>query len=89
MEKTRDHHDLNALWAMAFKQGLRVPQSPPSWADCLGGLHKWPYYLRYSGYSESSKDRKSAHGIVLLGAEPMTSELAVLLELVRDNLGNA
>jgi len=70
-------HDLNALWAMAYAQGLRVPESPPSWADCLSGLHEWPYYLRYSA---------GVHGIVSPGAEPMTSELAALLELVREQL---
>jgi hypothetical protein len=67
-------HDLNALWAMAFAQGLRISGSPPSWADCLSGLHKPPYYLRYS---------TGVHGIVSPAAEPMTSELAALL----DNVG--
>jgi len=70
-------HDLNALWAMAFAQGLRVPQSPPSWVDCLSGLHKWPYYVRYS---------TGVHGIVSPGAEPMTSELAALVGIVREQL---
>jgi hypothetical protein len=70
-------HDLNALWAKAFAQGLRVPESPPNWADCLSGLHKSPYYLRYS---------IGVHGIVSPGAEPMTSELAALLEVVREQL---
>jgi len=70
-------HNLNALWAMAFAQGLRVSQSPPSWVDCLSGLHDSPYYLRYS---------TGVHGIVSPGAEPMTSELAALLETVRGQL---
>ena len=70
-------HNLNALWAMAFKQGLRVQELPPSWVDCLSGLHKSPYYLRYS---------TSIHGIVSPGAEPMASELAALLEVVREQL---
>lgn len=70
-------HDLNALWAMAFAQGLRVPETPPSWADCLSSLHKSPYYLRYS---------TGVHGIVSPGAEPMTSELAALIEIVRGHL---
>ncbi len=78
--KGRNKHDLNALWATAFKQGLRVPEPPPSWADRLGGLHKGPYYLRYS------ENSKGAHGIVSPGAEPMTSELAALLEIVRGQL---
>jgi len=72
------YHDLNALWAMAFSQGLRVPESPPGWVDGLSGLHKRPYYLRYS---------TGVHGIVSPGAEPMTSELAALLETVQGQLG--
>ena len=70
-------HNLNTLWAMAFAQGLRVPESPPCWADCLSGLHKPPYYLRYS---------TGVHGIVTPGVEPMTSELAALLEVVQEQL---
>jgi len=70
-------HDLEALWAMAFEQGLRIPRSPPDWVACLSGLHKSPYYLRYS---------TGVHGIVSPGAEPMTSELAALLEIVRAQL---
>ena len=76
--KDRDvRHNLNALWAMAFAQGLRVPESPPHWVDCLSGLHDSPYYLRYS---------TGVHGIVSPGAEPMTSELSALLEVVRAQL---
>lgn len=70
-------HNLKALWEMAFAQGLRVPQSAPSWVDCLSGLHKHPYYLRYSA---------GVHGIVSPSAEPMTSELTALLEVVREQL---
>lgn len=70
-------HDLKALWGMAFAQGLLVSESLPSWADCLDGLHKYSYHLRYS---------TGVHGIVLPSAEPMTSELAVLIEIVREQL---
>jgi hypothetical protein len=71
-------HDLNALCAMAFAQGLRVPESSPTWVDCLSGLHKSPYYLRYS---------TGVHGIASPGAEPMTSELTALVGIVRGQLG--
>lgn len=71
------YHDLKALWEMAYTRGLRVPKSPYSWVDCLSGLHKNPYYLRYS---------TGVHGIVLPSAEPMTSELAALLEVVQEQL---
>jgi hypothetical protein len=70
-------HNLKALWEMAFAQGLRVPQSAPSWVDGLSGLHKNPYHLRYSA---------GVHGIVSPSAEPMTSELTALLEVVREQL---
>ena len=76
--KNRDvRHDLEALWARAFAQGLRVPESPPDWVTCLSGLHKSPFYLRYS---------TGVHGIVSPGPEPMTSELEGLLEIVRAQL---
>lgn len=76
--KKRDiRHDLEALWARAFAQGLRVPESPPDWVTCLSGLHKRPYYPRYSD---------GVHGIVSPGPEPMTSELEGLLEIVRTQL---
>lgn len=71
------HHDLDALWGMAFARGLRVPQSPPEWVDRLSGLHKRPYHLRYS---------TEVHGIVSPSPEPMASELRNLLETVREQL---
>lgn len=77
VKKPAIRHNLNALWAMAFAEGLGIQQSPPAWVDCLSGLHGSPYYLRYS---------TGVHGIVSPGAEPMTSELADLLELVRRKL---
>lgn len=70
-------HDLNALWALAFAQGLRISELPPNWADCLSGLHKSPYCLRYS---------TGVHGIVSPGPEPMASELAALLDAVGKQL---
>lgn len=70
-------HDLNALWAMAFAQGLRIVELPPHWVNCLSCLQKSPYYLRYS---------TGVHGIGTPGVEPMTSELATLLEIVRGQL---
>lgn len=70
-------HNLNTLWAMAYAQGLGIPESPPSWANCLSSLHRPPYHLRYS---------TGVHGIVSPSAEPMTTELAALLELVRVQL---
>ena len=73
-------HNLNALWAMAFGQGLRIPESPPDWVARLSDLHDRPYHLRYS---------TGVHGIVSPAAEPMTAELAALLETVRGQRGQA
>jgi hypothetical protein len=70
-------HNLRTLWAMAFEQGLHIPQLAPSWVDCLSSLHKNPYYLRYS---------TGVHGIVSPTAEPMTSELTALVEVIREQL---
>ena len=70
-------HDLNALWALAVSQGLRVQATPPAWADCLSGIHGPPFYLRYS---------TDVHAIRSPAAEPMASELKDLLELVREQL---
>jgi hypothetical protein len=67
-------HNLNALWELAVAQGLAVPKSPPSWVADLSGLHDSPYYLRYS---------PGVNGIVAPGAEPMTSELLALAEIVK------
>jgi len=70
-------HDLNALWELAFVEGLPIEKSPPTWVNTLSNLHKSPYYLRYS---------TGVHGIVTPGAEPMTSELAALVELAGQQL---
>jgi len=70
-------HNLNALWARAFEQGLQVSESPPSWVDCLSVLHDTPYYLRYS---------TGANAIPSPGTEPMTTELLALLDIVQRQL---
>lgn len=70
-------HNLNVLWSMAHADGLTIPCSPPQWADCLSHLHNSPYYLRYS---------TGVHILSTPAPEPMTSELAALLEQVRRQL---
>lgn len=77
LKNSKVRHDLKALWGMAFAQGLLIPELLPNWTDCLGSLHKNPYYLRYS---------TGVHAIVLPSAEPMTSELVALIEIVREQL---
>jgi hypothetical protein len=70
-------HNLSALWARAFADGLQVQETPPDWAECLSRLHNAPYHLRYS---------IGVHGIISPAAEPMASDLAALLETVREGL---
>ena len=71
-------HNLNALWASAASQGLRIQATPPDWVTCLSGLHGPPsYFLRYA---------TGVHAIVSPGAEPMVSELLTILEVVREQL---
>ena len=67
-------HNLNALWSLANSEGLNIPNQPPQWVECLSHLHKSPYYLRYS---------TGVHGLSTPAPEPMTAELAALLEQVR------
>lgn len=70
-------HNLIKLWNDALYDGLPVHKTPPAWVDCLNHLHNGPYYLRYS---------TEVHGIVTPRAEPMTSELSDLVEVVQQAL---
>jgi hypothetical protein len=73
--KTRKlRHNIVGLWAKAVADNLQVPSRPPHWVENLSRVHNEPYYLRYA---------EGIHGIVLPAREPMASELAALLELVR------
>jgi hypothetical protein len=77
VKQPKVRHNLNALWSLAHADGLNIQSSPPQWADCLSHLHGSPYYLRYS---------TGVHCISSPAPEPMTSELAVLMEQVRSQL---
>ena len=77
LKNKKVRHNLNALWRMAFEQGLRISETPPSWADRLSSVHNSPYYLRYS---------TGVHGIILPAVEPMVSELEALLDLIREQI---
>ena len=70
-------HNLNALWSLAHSDGLKIQSQPPQWVDCLSHLHDKPYYLRYS---------TGVHGIGTPAPEPMTTELAALVEQVQGQL---
>jgi hypothetical protein len=64
-------HDLIALWSLAAEEGMQISIAPPAWVSTLAHLHAAPYYLRYS---------TGVHGLVLPASEPMTSELAIVVE---------
>ena len=70
-------HNLNALWSLAHSDGLSIQSQPPQWVACLSQLHDSPYFLRYS---------TGVHGISTPAPEPMTTELAALVEQVQRQL---
>lgn len=70
-------HDLCALWAMAESDGLAISIPAPQWVECLSGLHKPPYYLRYA---------PSIHIIGTPPPGPMTTELEKLVRLVTQSI---
>jgi hypothetical protein len=77
---TKNHnlrHDLVALWNLASSEGLSIASTPPSWLVTLGHLHRSPYYLRYS---------TGVNGLVTPPAQPMTTELAALIDQVSQQL---
>ena len=72
------NHGLTAFWLRAVALGLPRSRTPPLWAENLDRLHKGPnYYLRYS---------KGVHAVSVPAHEPMVSELAEILEIVRVRL---
>jgi hypothetical protein len=71
-------HNLIGLWEMAAREGLRILASPPGWVNSLSLIHDHPYYLRYS---------TGVRGFPGPTVEPMASELAALLEIVREQIG--
>ena len=76
--KRKDQHDLVALWGMACKEGLNIPQVPPDWVAILSSGHGPNYYFRY---------QKGQGGTVVhIGQTPalipMTNGLKNLIEMV-------
>ena len=67
-------HNLLALWSLAQQKGLALPAQPPSWVECLSGLHDHPFYLRYS---------TGVNVIISPASEPMASDLQQLLGVVK------
>jgi hypothetical protein len=70
-------HNLLNLWSTAVAENLKVSRVPPGWVETLSDVHDAPYYLRYS---------TKIHAIVLPAMEPMTTELADLIDTVQRQL---
>lgn len=71
-------HDLVALWNMAYKEGLSIPQVPPDWCTILSSGHGPNYYFRY----QEGKRKTVVHGGQTPALNPMAVELKKLTEMV-------
>jgi hypothetical protein len=70
-------HNIGALWALASREGLAVPEIAPPWVCGLSDLHDKPYDLRYATRFQF---------LVLPAAGLMAAGVTDLLQLVRINL---
>ncbi|HET9536373.1 MAG TPA: hypothetical protein VFP43_13685 [Mesorhizobium sp.] len=67
-------HNIVGLWGQAVADGLPVQSTPPDWVEDLSRVHVKPFHLRYM---------RGLNGILLPAPEPMATELAELLEVVK------
>jgi hypothetical protein len=70
-------HNISALWALASREGLAVPDVAPPWVCGLSDLHDKPYDLRYA---------KRFQMLVLPSAGLMATGVIELLERVRQQI---
>lgn len=47
LKKQSIRHNLEDLWRMAEKKGLKIDIAIPNWCKILNSVHDKPYYLRY------------------------------------------
>lgn len=79
-------HDLVALWNMAYKEGMSIPQVPPDWCTILSSGHGPNYYFRYQMGQKTVSDgakKTVVHGGQTPALIPMAAELKKLIEMVR------
>ena len=74
----KDQHNLVALWDIAYKEGLSIPQMPPDWVTTLSSGHGPNFYFRY---------QKGVGGTIVHGGQtpaliPMRDALKNLIEMV-------
>lgn len=71
-------HDLVALWTMACKEGLSIPQVPPDWCTILSSGHGPNFYFRY----QKGQRKTVVHGGQTPALIPMAVALENLIEMV-------
>jgi hypothetical protein len=71
-------HDLVALWNMAYREGLSIPQVPPDWCKILSSGHGPSFYYRY----QEGKEKTVVHGGQTPALIPMAVELRKVIEMV-------
>jgi hypothetical protein len=77
--KVPHHHDIIALWNMAYKEKtLDIPKVPPDWVEVLASGH-WPnFYIRY----QEGQDGTVVHFGSTPALIPMSVDLKKLFEKV-------
>ena len=78
IKKTGVRHNLVALWDMAYKEGLSIPQMPPDWCTILSSGHGPDFYFRY----QKGQGKTVVHGGQTPALIPMAVELKKLIEMV-------
>lgn len=71
-------HNLVALWNMAYKEGLSIPQVPPDWVTILSSGHGPNFYFRY----QEGERKTVVHGGQTPALIPMSVALKNLIEMV-------
>lgn len=59
IRKQHVQHDLVALWNMAYKEGLSIPQVPPDWCVILSSGHGPNFYFRYQMEQKNRSSRRA------------------------------
>jgi hypothetical protein len=82
IQKHDIRHDLVALWNMAYKEGLGIPQAPPDWCTILSSGHGPNFYFRYQEGQKVGQQKTVVHGGQTPALIPMAVELKKLIKMV-------
>ena len=80
IRNSKVRHNLTALWAMAYKEGLDIPKKPPDWCEILSTGHGPNFYFRYQEGEKEGKEKNIVHCGQTPALIPMTIELKKLIE---------